>query len=921
MKITKFILTILLLVLVTSCLSNSNSIKRIFIESFPKKVEFLPTEIPSFDGLTVNVEYNNGNIEELKDYELIYDEFLIGENLVTVKYKDYFAYFIITITKQKETLLDVIDYTSFTTKNVSFDSYYKHYQNVKYAVTRTKDSMIVYDEARPISTNVYGFEVAVDRFGKVIEKDVNVSIPSGGFVISAHGTSTPYLKEIEINDYVLYYHNNLYIYKCDDIVDTNEFYLLLEEAIKNLETIDDIDLYNKNVKKLNNIIKLINSGDVNNFDIVDATNILNKMININKDEYNHKYSYLGKTYELIETEDAVATYSLFATYDKKIYIGGFRNTNTIVYYDATNFRTRNEHGYEIAVDENGIVIDQNILVELPTNGYILSEHSTNTLFLMDYVTIGDKIEIVDGKIYVYRDYPKSLYNNLVTKRNEIVNLINEEINNNIPHDYIYIDSLLNSVDKYLNNIDFFNVTSLYDMQQLNTISSKVKLALGIIQSQLIDFKVNQTRGVWYYPFNRGNNTDDTSLEGVKATIKKLKALGYNEVIIYLFNGDYCLFESSVFKYYDKLKEYDYGEYGNDYLKCFIEEAHKEGICVNAFTQTFRNYNNAMINPNDAYYQIDFSGSKTQTTINYYDICNDNVHDFLITWYRELVTKYDFDKVEYDIIRYPMSNINTLGDEVITNEKRITDIGYTEYAMNDFMTKYGYTGDLKQLIMENPLVRKDWMEYKENKLISFITSTTQKMKEVKPDLVISAAVFSDYDTAKSRYLQDYYKWLDLGIVDELELMCYTNITSTLEERIEYHKFINNKKYDSIKYGLSARQVENTLDVDFLQMYLASKENGFVFYAAHIYTNDEIFNKILMNNHHAMSYHPLVKENINIYIYEDCIDMIENYFEISNNCSYDNLIKAFKTNDINKIINEINLIEDNLMKKYLLDRVEK
>ena len=101
-------------------------------------------------------------------------------------------------------------------------------------------------------------------------------------------------------------------------------------------------------------------------------------------------------------------------------------------------------------------------------------------------------------------------------------------------------------------------------------------------------------------------------------------------------------------------------------------------------------------------------------IYYYDICNDYVQENLINWYIELVTLYDFDKVEYDIIRYSVSNLSSFNDvEVILDNAVINDPGYTEYSMNKFMEMYNLEGDLKVLIKESLDVRLKWMEFKMN----------------------------------------------------------------------------------------------------------------------------------------------------------------------------------------------------------------
>ena len=48
------------------------------------------------------------------------------------------------------------------------------------------------------------------------------------------------------------------------------------------------------------------------------------------------------------------------------------------------------------------------------------------------------------------------------------------------------------------------------------------------------------------------------------------------------------------------------------------------------------------------------------------------------------------------------------------------------------------------------------------------------------------------------------------------------------------------------------------------------------------------------------------------------MIENYYTIVNHITYDYLIRALESHDINRIIAEIKVISDQQMKTYLLQR---
>ncbi len=54
-----------------------------------------------------------------------------------------------------------------------------------------------------------------------------------------------------------------------------------------------------------------------------------------------------------------------------IYEGGFRRENQVHYYDEDNYRTRNTFGFEVAINNEGVVIDKSTLVEIPKGGLFI----------------------------------------------------------------------------------------------------------------------------------------------------------------------------------------------------------------------------------------------------------------------------------------------------------------------------------------------------------------------------------------------------------------------------------------------------------------------------------------------------------------------------------------------------------------------
>lgn len=892
----------------------------ISIITLPNKLFYYDNEELNLDGLVVQVEYNNNEKEIIDDYKIEYNELIVGTNLIYIKYGNIFTTFEIEVTKkEKIKIVDYLDYSSKTLKSINFLDYDKKYDDIEYGKTRGTNMLIVFDETYFVNTNIYGYEVAVDKYGVVVEKGTNVSLKTGGLVVSGHGTSIAKVKEIELGDIILFFDKSIYVYKNKEIGKCNTVFSMFNEYLKYIETLDDIDLYNEYVYKLNNLIPLLDNlyehyDDelaeklINELKIID-----NNIDNIIEHEFNYSYECLNIK-ELNKIVSSDFNYQLTGTYNEKLYIGGFRNADTLVYYDKTCYRERNSFGFEVGIDKNGIVVTKDTLVKLEEDGFILSGHGSGATFLIENVEINDKIEIKDGKAYIYRDFKNMLHNSYVDLRNKLVQEILNDYNNEIPHDYQYLNILITEIDSLIKEINV-NDNSLDSMINLYQRNNTLNEYIAVGYAQLFEYKANLTRGIWYYPFTKLNIYDDTTKEGVIKTIETYKKMGINEIIIYVFAEEKCLFDCTMYKKYDKLNDYDYGEYGNDYLKCFIEECHKRDIIVNAFTQTFHGYVSSMKNPNESYYQINFQGEQSIGNIFYYDICNDNLQNEIINWYTELVSKYDFDKVEYDIIRYPSSNVYNYVDKEVISESSIQDHGYTEYTMNKFLKQYNLSGDLRTLVLTNKTVRKQWMEFKEQELINFITNCTNKMKEVDPNIIISAAVMSNYSSAKNTFLQDYRKWLELSIIDEIEPMAYTPSTNNLNSTIDSFNDLYNEY--NVRIGISPRIDDRNIITDLEQMYYASKKDGYVMFASTLYY-DNLFKNILINNHNQDYLNDLTSdEKAKEYEINDAIDMINGYYSVINNEIYDDLVNQLHLGyDYLDLINNLN---DEKMKEYLLEKL--
>jgi len=120
-----------------------------------------------------------------------------------------------------------------------------------------------------------------------------------------------------------------------------------------------------------------------------------------------------------------------------------------------------------------------------------------------------------------------------------------------------------------------------------------------------------------------------------------------------------------------------------------------------------------------------------------------VQDHVLNVLSDLVSGYpQLDGLHLDYIRYPSS------------EWGYHPISVQRYE--NYIVQYG---------------PKSWNQWRTLQITEFVEKIYRQVKKISPALIVSAAVFSNYDDATISYAQDWKDWLDRGIVDCLYPMAY------------------------------------------------------------------------------------------------------------------------------------------------------
>ncbi len=127
---------------------------------------------------------------------------------------------------------------------------------------------------------------------------------------------------------------------------------------------------------------------------------------------------------------------------------------------------------------------------------------------------------------------------------------------------------------------------------------------------------------------------------------------------------------------------------------------------------------------------------------------------------EVATKYDVDGIHLDYIRYP------------DDEHCFCD-GCRERFSAEYERKTGKKiENFPNCVRENKEIRAAFEEWRRSHITSLVRAVRKTLDEKRPNVALSAAVFSGIDLAKRSVAQDWGAWCDEGLLDFVCPMNYT-----------------------------------------------------------------------------------------------------------------------------------------------------
>ena len=290
----------------------------------------------------------------------------------------------------------------------------------------------------------------------------------------------------------------------------------------------------------------------------------------------------------------------------------------------------------------------------------------------------------------------------------------------------------------------------------------------------------EVRAIW---LDRGTIVDARSPAGLAEVFDRLAEAGINTVFFETINAGYPVYPSRIAPAQNPLTR------NWDPLQAAVRLAHERDMELHAWMWTFAVGNSRhnvlpevgqpqdfigpvlTAHPNWSNYDVrgrQFPSGQPETWL---DPANSQARSYLISLMREMVTDYGVDGIHLDYIRYPFQRPGS----------RLA-FGYGRAARNQFKQLTGVDPQELDPNRDRSLWAM-WTEFRAEQVSSFVATAAEEMKQLDPQVVMSAAVYPmPHNERMQKLQQEWEMWIARGDLDLLVPMTYVENSRRMEQLV-------------------------------------------------------------------------------------------------------------------------------------------
>jgi uncharacterized lipoprotein YddW (UPF0748 family) len=215
---------------------------------------------------------------------------------------------------------------------------------------------------------------------------------------------------------------------------------------------------------------------------------------------------------------------------------------------------------------------------------------------------------------------------------------------------------------------------------------------------------------------------------------------------------------------------------------------------------------------------------------FFDPANPQARQYLLSLLDEIASNYDVDGIQLDYIRYPFQS-----------RKLNSMFGYGKSSRWEFKQRTGV--DPIKLTPSSRLW-KQWLNFRIHQIDSFVETASTMLKQKRPDLLLSAAVFPYPQQERlSEIQQNWEEWGRKGWVDLLAVMTYAMDTDSLEEKTQPLLEQPSAGSALVVPGIRIHKVPDPVIADQVQLMRNLPTLGYALFAVEGFKNNPNFQEIL------------------------------------------------------------------------------
>lgn len=431
-----------------------------------------------------------------------------------------------------------------------------------------------------------------------------------------------------------------------------------------------------------------------------------------------------------------------------------RGEDQLIIYTYGGMTTgTNVYGYEVVVDENGLVTTRGGNDStIPVKGFVVSGHSAAAARLRNSVIDGMRASYdANANTVTFTYDAESLKLAMDAAINATQTALADAKAQYVYTDYEAIESALSHLKAEYDTYSVGYETGTHTDEEFADISDKNLSTLATMRNNLCDSYTVQYRGVWVRP-------SQMSAAEVKEYVKTLHDAGINTVCVEGWFANGVIMDVPKDSLFEKHPSFNY-----DVLQAYIDACHEYGMechlwmpIMNIGSSIDSGYGRTVVAKKPEWLSLSNKGTPDNPDgFMMIDPANEEARDYLVSFYEYLVETYAIDGFEMDYIRYYAT-----GD---------LDFGYTDAAFDGFEKAYGY--GVTPEYDTSADYWEDWKQYRRDCVTDMVRAVSKMMTEKAPHILLSADVTPTEEDGLNGTYQQYAVWLEEGLIDMLHPMAY------------------------------------------------------------------------------------------------------------------------------------------------------